>query len=78
MDAEAEYSTSEGFIDMVIKTSEYIYVIELKVNGTAEDAIRQIEERHYADAFLSDKRKVKKIGIGFSTKTKNISSYIID
>ena len=78
LDVEAEYSTSEGFIDILIKTSDYIYIIELKVNGTAEDAMRQIEEKYYAAPFDSDSRKVFKIGIGFSTETHNISSWIIE
>lgn len=74
LDVEAEYSTSEGFIDILIKTSAFIYIIELKVNGTAEDALNQIEERHYADPFASDHREVVKIGLGFSPNTHSISS----
>lgn len=77
MDVEAEYSTSEGFIDMLVKTSDYIYIIELKINGKAEDAMAQIEERHYAAPFVSDPRKLIKIGLGFSTETHNISSSLI-
>lgn len=77
LDVEAEYSTSEGFIDMVIKTANYIYIIELKVNGSAEDAINQIEEKHYAAPFAADSRKIVKLGIGFSTATHSIASYRI-
>lgn len=78
LDAEAEYSTSEGFIDMLVKTADYIYIIELKVNGTAEDAIRQINEKHYTAPFVSDSRQIVKIGLGFSPQTHNIISSIID
>ena len=77
LDVSAEYSTSEGFIDILIKTADYIYIIELKINGTAEDAMRQIEEKHYAAPFALDSRKKVKIGIGFSTDTHNISSFLI-
>lgn len=77
LDVEAEYSTSEGYIDMLIKTSEFIYIIELKVNGTAEDTMAQINSRHYGDPFASDHRKVVKIGLGFSPETHNISSSLI-
>ena len=77
LDVEAEYSTSEGFIDMLIKTAGYIYIIELKVNGTAEDAMAQIDEKHYAAPFAADSRKVVKIGIGFSSETHNIASSLI-
>lgn len=77
MDVEAEYSTSEGFIDLLIKTSAYIYIIELKVNGAAEDALAQIETNRYYEPFASDPRKIVKIGIGFSTETHNIASSLI-
>lgn len=77
LDVDAEYSTSEGFIDMLVKTSGFIYIIELKINGTAEDAMAQIEERHYAAPFASDSRKLVKIGLGFFTETHNISSFLI-
>lgn len=77
LDVEAEYSTSEGFIDMLIKTADYIYIIELKVNGTAEEAMTQIEEKRYAEPFASDSRKLINIGLGFSAETHNISSFLI-
>ena len=78
LDVEAEYSTSEGFIDMLVKTADYIYIIELKVNGSAEDAMRQIEKKHYEAPFASDSKKLVKIGIGFSSEIHNIESYLIE
>lgn len=77
LDAEVEQNTAEGFINMVIKTKDYIYIIEYKVNGDAESAIRQIEERNYAVKFFSDPRKIYEIGIGFSKKSGTLTSYII-
>ena len=77
LDVEAEYSTSEGFIDILVKTAGHIYIIELKVNGTAEDAMEQIEARHYAAPFATDPRQVVKIGLGFSTRTHNVASSLI-
>lgn len=77
LDIGAEYNTSEGFIDILIKTENYIYIIELKLNGTAEDAIKQIEEKNYCDPLRTDHREIIKIGIGFSKKTHSIGSYII-
>lgn len=78
MDVDAEYHTSEGSIDIVIKTLAYIYLIELKINGTAEDAIKQINERQYSAPFASDSRKLIKLGIGFAENTHTIDSYIIE
>lgn len=77
LDISAEYATSEGYIDILIKTEDYIYVIELKVNGTAENAIKQIEEKHYTSPFKSDHRKIYEIGIGFSKDSGTITSTII-
>lgn len=77
LDVQVEQNTAEGFIDMVITTPDYIYLIEFKVNGTAETAIRQIEQRHYTSKFLTDSRKLYEIGIAFSKQTGTISSHII-
>ena len=51
--------------------------MELKLNGTAEDAFAQIEEKEYALPFATDSRKLFKIGISFSPKTRNIDRWII-
>lgn len=78
LDVDAEYSTSDGFIDLLIKTTDYIYIIELKINGTADDAMTQIERKRYATSFESDSRRIIKVGIGFSKETHNISSHKIN
>ena len=74
LNVKAEYSTSEGFIDILIETKKYIYIVELKVNGNAAAALRQIEEKHYSASFESDSRMVYKIGIGFSKQSGTIDS----
>lgn len=78
MDVDAEYHTSEGSIDIVIKTDRYIYIIELKINGTATDAMNQINDRSYATPFSTDSRRLIKLGIGFAQKTHTVDSYIIE
>ena len=75
---QAEYHTSEGRIDLVVKTTDYIYVMEFKLNGTAEEALRQIEERQYALPFASDPRQVFKIGVNFSSVTRNIERWLVE
>ena len=72
---QAEYHTSNGRIDMVLKTNTYIYVMEFKFDGTAEEALKQIEEKKYTAPFLNDSRQLIKIGINFSSKTRNIDSW---
>lgn len=75
---ETEYRTSAGRIDLLVKTKDFVYIIELKLNGTAEEAIAQINEKGYAIPFAADSRKIFKIGISFSDKTRNIDRWIIE
>jgi hypothetical protein len=73
----AEYHTSQGRIDLVLTTDEYIYVMEFKFDGSAEDALHQIEEKHYAQPFASDSRQVIRVGVNFSSQTRNIDGWLI-
>ena len=74
---EAEYHTSQGSIDLLVKTADYIYIIECKLDRSAEEAIRQIDEKGYAAPFAMDSRKLFKIGVNFSSKTRGIDEYLI-
>ena len=74
---ETEYRTSAGRIDLLVKTRGYIYVMELKLNGTAEEALAQIDRKDYAVPFASDARILFKIGVSFSPVTRNIDRWII-
>lgn len=74
---QAEYHTSEGRIDMVVKTQEYIYVMEFKLDGTAEEAMQQIESKEYALPFECDGRKLVKVGVNFSYEKRNVERWIV-
>ena len=50
--------------------------MEFKLNGTAEEALRQIEEKGYALPFAGDDREVFKIGVNFSSETRNIEKWL--
>ena len=71
-----EYHTSRGRIDMVVQTADYVYVMEFKLDGSAEQALQQIEEKQYALPFAKDSRKVFRIGVNFSSETRNIDRWI--
>ena len=75
---KAEYQTAAGRIDMVLETSDYVYVMEFKLNGSAEEALQQINDKGYALPFLSSGKKVFKIGINFSAETKSIDRWAIE
>lgn len=75
---QVELPTSDGRIDVVIQTTDYIYIIECKLDGSAEDALQQIESKNYAAPFAMDKRKVITLGINFSSKTKGVESWKLE
>lgn len=78
MYTQVEYHTSEGRIDLVLQTKDYVYVMEFKLDGSAEEAMAQIRDKRYALPFASDTRKVYEIGVNFSSRTRNIEKWIID
>lgn len=78
LDAKAEVHTSNGRVDLLIETSSFIYVIELKYNSTPEDALRQIDEIGYARKFAVDHRQLFKIGVSFSSESRRIESWKIE
>ena len=74
---QAEYRTSCGRIDLLIATEKYIYVIELKLDGSAEEALAQINEKDYALPFTVDGRKIIKIGANITSATRNIERWVV-
>ena len=72
-----EYHTNRGRVDLVLTTDKYIYLMEFKQDGTAEEALAQINGNHYGQPFQSDSRKLFKIGVNFSSKTRNIEEWEI-
>lgn len=77
IDTKAEVHTSDGRIDLLIETPEFIYIIELKYDATPEQALRRIEEKQYARKFATDGRKLFKIGVIFSSGTRRIEAWKI-
>ena len=72
-----ECQTSNGRIDLFIENKDYIYIIELKIDASAEEALQQIEDKGYARPYVADPRKLFKIGVNFSTQTRRIEEWKI-
>lgn len=77
LDVEAEHTTSDGRIDILLRTPRSIYVIELKYDKDSSTALRQIENKLYADAFADDVRQKYLVGINFSADKRTIESWIV-
>jgi len=72
---ETERHTSDGRMDMVVQTADYIYLFEFKLDKSVEEALAQIEEKQYALPFAHDPRKLYKIGVNFSSETRRIERW---
>ncbi len=75
--AETEVHTSDGRLDLIVKTRKYIYIFELKFDKSSEDAMKQIKEKNYALSYLNDKRHIFLVGLNFSSKTRHLDDPII-
>ena len=74
---KVEYHTNNGRVDLILQTDKFIYIMEFKLNGTAEEALQQINNKRYALPFEADGRKLFKIGMNFSEKTRNIEKWVV-
>ena len=70
-----EKQQSEGRVDCIVETPDYIYIFEFKLDGTADEALQQIEEKGYARPYEADERKLFKVGTVFSSETGTISEF---
>ena len=75
---EAEVRSARGRADAVVKTPKYIYVFEFKLNGTVEEALKQIDEKGYLIPYQADHRKVVKVGVNFDSSTRTIGEWVIE
>ena len=66
---------SQGRVDCIVETPQYIYIFEFKLDGTADEALQQIEDKGYAREYVADSRKFFRIGAVFSSETGTIGEW---
>ena len=71
----SEKQQSQGRVDCVVETDKFIYIFEFKLDGTADEALKQIEDRGYASEYAADLRKLYKIGLSFSSETGTVGDW---
>ena len=74
---ESEVRSAKGRADAVVKTQNFIYVFEFKLNDTAEKALQQIDEKGYLLPYEADGRELVKIGVSFSKEDRNLDCWEI-
>ena len=75
--AQTQVKCAGGRIDMVVWLPDATYVFELKVNGTAQEALEQIDSKNYAVPYQTDGRKVVKVGVKFNSETRTPEEWVI-
>ena len=70
-----EKEQSQGRADCIVETPDYIYIFEFKRDGSADEALAQIEAKGYARPYEADPRKLYKIGVNFSSETGTVEEW---
>ena len=71
----SEKEQSQGRVDCIVETPDYVYIFEFKLDGSAEQALQQIKDKGYAKPYLTDPRKLYQIGVNFSSETGTIEGF---
>jgi hypothetical protein len=71
----AEKRSAAGRSDLVVETKNAVYIFEFKLDKSADEALRQIEEKGYAAPYAMTNKKIVKIGVNFDSKTRNIAEW---
>jgi hypothetical protein len=71
----SEVQTAAGRIDSLVETKEYVYCFEFKLNGSADEALEQIESREYLLSWSGSGKKLFKIGVSVDYEKRNIKEW---
>ena len=73
-----EYHTAKGRVDLILKTDQYIYIMEFKRDSSAQVAMQQIKDRDYAKPFQRDGRKIVLIGANFASDMSALDGVLVE
>ena len=74
----AEVRSANGRADAVVKTEKFIYVFEFKLDGSAEDALKQIDDKGYMIPYTLDRKAIIKVGVNFDMSIRNIADWKVE
>ena len=76
--ARTQVKCKNGRIDFVVQMPETTWVFELKVNGTAQEALEQINSKGYAIPYQTEGRRVVKVGVQFARDTMTVGEWVVE
>lgn len=71
-----EKEQSQGRVDCIVETPDYVYIFEFKLDGSAEQALQQIKEKGYAKPYQNDSRTLYQVGVNLSSETGTIAEFL--
>ena len=74
-DPLSERTTNTGRIDVVLEIPKTTYILEFKLNDSAEKALKQIHEKQYFKPYTHKGKQIVIIGANFSSKLRNVSEW---
>ena len=75
---QVEVRTPRGRVDVVLESPQKIYLIELKLNGSAEQAVEQIDLKNYPERFALTGKPTVRVGVNFSRETRNVTDWKVE
>jgi len=75
LNCRSEVRIAAGRIDTLVETKNFVYCFEFKLNGTAEDALAQIDTKEYLLPWQGSGKKLFKVGISIDTEKRNIGEW---
>jgi hypothetical protein len=74
----SEVQTADGRIDTLVETGKYVYCFEFKLNGSAEEALAQIDSKEYLLSWRESGKKLVKVGVSFDYEKRNVKEWKIN
>ncbi|GHU99983.1 hypothetical protein FACS189483_09770 [Spirochaetia bacterium] len=75
MNCRSEVRIASGRIDTLVETKSFVYCFEFKLDGTAEDALKQIDTKEYLLPWTGSGKKLFKVGVVFDAEKRNIGEW---
>lgn len=73
----SEIRSARGRADAVVTTNDAVYVFEFKLDGSVDDALRQIDDKGYLIPYTADGRRLYKVGVNFDAAQRNLGEWKI-
>jgi len=75
LDVQSEMTKHKGRLDLMVQTPKFLYLMEFKLDKSAENAIQQIKNRAYIQSYANVEKTIFLVGIGFSKIERNVAAW---